>query len=160
MATKLRRSLYIGLGGTGINAILKTKKMFIENYGSVPPMIGFLGIDTDKDVYVKKLDLIGGGTVALDPSEKCCISVNGPRAYFNNQRKLGNLDWIPEDNIRHITTLDQGAGQIRTNGRLAFDYHRGSIKRKIADSINIISSNTIIDNDDIPSFLLSMKKDT
>ena len=148
MATKLRRSLYIGLGGTGINAILKTKKMFIENYGSVPPMIGFLGIDTDKDVYVKKLDLIGGGTVALDPSEKCCISVNGPRAYFNNQRKLGNLDWIPEDNIRHITTLDQGAGQIRTNGRLAFDYHRGSIKRKIADSINIISSNTIIDNDD------------
>ncbi len=148
MATKLRRSLYIGLGGTGINAILKTKKMFIENYGDVPPMIGFLGIDTDENVYGDGLDLIGGGTVSLDPSEKCSISVRGPRAHYNNRRIEGKLDWIPEDNVRHITTLDRGAGQIRTNGRLAFDYNRGGIKRKITEAINVISSNTIIDNDD------------
>ena len=45
---KLRRTLLIGLGGTGFKAILNAKKMFYENYGEIPPMIGFLGIDTDR----------------------------------------------------------------------------------------------------------------
>ena len=43
MATKIKRCLYVGLGGTGMNALLHTKKMFIDTYGEVPPMIGFLG---------------------------------------------------------------------------------------------------------------------
>ena len=50
MATKIKRCLYVGLGGTGMNALLHTKKMFVETYGEVPPMIGFLGIDTDGDL--------------------------------------------------------------------------------------------------------------
>ena len=49
MAIKIKRCLYVGLGGTGMNALLHTKKMFVETYGEVPPMIGFLGIDTDGD---------------------------------------------------------------------------------------------------------------
>lgn len=51
MATKIKRCLYIGLGGTGMKSLLHTKKMFIETYGEVPPMIGFLGIDTDGGEY-------------------------------------------------------------------------------------------------------------
>ena len=51
MATKIRRSLFIGLGGTGMNALLHTKKMYYDTYGEVPPMIGFLGLDTDGGVY-------------------------------------------------------------------------------------------------------------
>ena len=54
MATKIKRCLYVGLGGTGMNALLHTKKMFVETYGAVPPMIGFLGIDTDGGVYKKE----------------------------------------------------------------------------------------------------------
>ena len=38
-----------------MNALLHTKKMFVETYGEVPPMIGFLGIDTDGDAYKKEL---------------------------------------------------------------------------------------------------------
>ena len=55
MATKIKRSLYVGLGGTGMNALLHTKKMFIDTYGEVPPMIGFLGIDTDGGAYKKAI---------------------------------------------------------------------------------------------------------
>ena len=50
MPTKVKRCLYIGLGGTGMKSILYTKKMFIDTYGEVPPMIGFIGIDTDDGV--------------------------------------------------------------------------------------------------------------
>ena len=46
MATKIRRCLYVGLGGTGMSALLNTKKTFLETYGEVPPMIGFLGTVT------------------------------------------------------------------------------------------------------------------
>ena len=51
MPTKVKRCLYIGLGGTGMKSILYTKKMFIDTYGEVPPMIGFIGIDTDDGEY-------------------------------------------------------------------------------------------------------------
>ena len=55
MRIKLRKTFYIGLGGTGMNAILRTKRMFVDKYGEVPPMIGFLGIDTDGGAYDDKL---------------------------------------------------------------------------------------------------------
>ena len=41
------RTLYIGLGGAGARSILYTKKCFVDAYGEVPPMVGFLAIDTD-----------------------------------------------------------------------------------------------------------------
>ena len=50
MATKIRRTVFVGLGGTGMTSLLHTKKMFIETYGEVPPMVAFLGIDTDGGV--------------------------------------------------------------------------------------------------------------
>ncbi len=54
MATKLRRTLFIGLGGTGMNALLHTKKILYDTYGEIPPMLGFLGIDTDGGVYTNR----------------------------------------------------------------------------------------------------------
>ena len=60
MATNVKRCLYIGLGGTGMKSILHTKKMFIDTYGEVPPMIGFIGIDTDRDEYKGTLKLKNG----------------------------------------------------------------------------------------------------
>lgn len=36
MATKLRRTLFIGLGGTGMNALLHAKKTLYDTYGEIP----------------------------------------------------------------------------------------------------------------------------
>lgn len=69
MATKIRRCLYIGLGGTGMTSLLHTKRMFIDTYGEVPPMIGFLGIDTDGGVYNREL-LSKYGPVRIEPNEQ------------------------------------------------------------------------------------------
>ena len=65
MPTGIRRSLFIGLGGTGMSALLHTKKIFVDTYGQVPPMIGFLGIDTDGNVYNKSLTLNNGQKINL-----------------------------------------------------------------------------------------------
>ena len=74
MATKIKRCLYVGLGGTGMNALLHTKKMFVETYGEVPPMIGFLGVDTDGGVYKKELPS-KFGPVTIAPNEQMPIKV-------------------------------------------------------------------------------------
>ena len=74
MPTKIRRSLFVGLGGTGMKALLHTKKMFVETYGEVPPMIGFLGIDTNLGEYSKELDS-SYGKIILEPSEQMQIIV-------------------------------------------------------------------------------------
>ena len=148
MKTKLRKTFYIGLGGTGMNAILRTKKMFMDNYGGhVPPMIGFLGIDTDEGAYDETknpLKTRDGKIVTLDKFEQCKISVKNPTDYYTAQRR--RLSWLPENNVRYILNLDKGAGQIRTNGRLALINNMENVKNAIGNVFTLISSDTIIDN--------------
>lgn len=143
MATKIRRCLYIGLGGTGMKSILHTKKMFIDTYGEVPPMIGFLGIDTDGQEYNRTL-LSTYGEVRLDPQEQLSIQVKAPRPiYDRNEQSLG---WFPKDNLFALMTMTNGAGQIRSNGRFAVWYNA----KKLGDRINLalaqILNASIIDN--------------
>ena len=139
MATTLRRTLYVGLGGTGINAILHVKKMFLETYGEVPPIIGFLGIDTDRQAFEKKLDANINGKiekVELLSYEQGRITVADPSRIYERQ-KHDLLDWIPEKNIGYMRSLENGAGQIRSNGRLGLiinaDAVQTAIKNRILD---------------------------
>jgi len=142
--TKLKRSLYIGLGGTGIKALLKTKKMFIDNYGEVPPMIQFLGFDTDKGVYEKKEKQVTD-EVYLTKAEQCDISVPGsPIDYYNSNTR--ELNWLQSPNDKMIRNLDKGAGQVRTNGRLAFVYNVKNIETSIDTAYSKASSYQIVDN--------------
>ena len=55
MATKIKRCLYVGLGGTGMNALLHTKKMFVETYGEVTGMtyFGIYKIDENTNAIIK-----------------------------------------------------------------------------------------------------------
>lgn len=45
----IRRSVYIGLGGTGVRAIAQTKKKFEDTFGkgNIPGQIAFLALDFD-----------------------------------------------------------------------------------------------------------------
>lgn len=70
-----------------MKALLHTKKMFIDTYGEVPPMIGFLGIDTDSQEYAHTLKAANGDEVRLQPNEQCAIYVQGnPRPTFDRNR--------------------------------------------------------------------------
>lgn len=136
MATKLRRCLYIGLGGTGINTLLHTKKMFMETYGGeVPSMIGFLGIDTDGGAFKKSIDS-KYGSVTLNPSQQCSIACKDAPSVYSKQKD--HFTWVPEENEGAIVAMEIGAGQVRSNGRLALIVNYSKVKvalRKTLDSI-------------------------
>lgn len=146
MATKIRRTLFIGLGGTGMNALLHTKKMLYDTYGEIPPMLGFLGIDTDGGVYNKSLPAKDGTLVTLTTSEQLPICVKSPSDIY--LRAPGNFSWIPAENASALTALNIGAGQVRSNGRFALTIHEDDVVNSVNAKLRQIRSAAIIDNPD------------
>lgn len=145
MATKIRRCLYIGLGGTGMKSLLYTKKMFIDTYGEVPPMIGFLGIDTDGGEYKKGVKSANGRDVTLDANEQVQLKVRGPVDFYIECKE--DFTWIPESTVNAVAMLKgEGAGGVRSNGRFAFTINKNSVKTAIANAIANITNASIVDN--------------
>ena len=143
MATKIKRCLYVGLGGTGMNALLHTKKMFVETYGEVPPMIGFLGVDTDGDAYKKELPS-KYGPVSLAPNEQTPIQVEDAQAAYTTSRQ--HFGWVHPDSVFALTSMTKGAGQIRSNGRFALTCNYEILTNKVKDAVLRITDASIKTN--------------
>lgn len=144
----LRRTLIIGLGGTGFKAILNAKKMFYENYGEIPPMIGFLGIDTDRpgleNAFVTAKD---GTKIQLTKSEQLPICVEEPLDIYERNSTTNLFDWLPQSNVGGLTTLTIGAGQMRSNGRFAVTVNEHNIENFLNRKLAEVNDARVIDND-------------
>lgn len=149
----LKRSLFIGLGGTGATALLHTKKRFLDTYGEVPPMIDFLVIDTDLNTSTKTLDRDNvlpevhkeaSSTVGFKQSEVLYTKVKGAiEAYRLNRATLFN--WMPEENEHVLKDMIHGAGQVRTNGRYSIYFNQNEIINAVQNKINDITNISILD---------------
>ena len=141
---KVSKVLYVGLGGTGINTILQTKKAFEETYGEIPPTLGFLSFDTNVLEFSTGL-LSETGNTELKAGEKGNISVdNALETYKSN---ISYYPWMPVGNVSALRILKNGAGQVRTNGRYAAAFHTNKIKEYINNTLNTIKNARHRDND-------------
>lgn len=137
MATKLKRTLFIGLGGTGMKSILKTKQLYKEAFGEVPQIIGFLGIDTSTEEFSKDLRTSDGNVIKLDANEQVQLRISGPGAYYNMHKE--RFGWIPKRNVAALSGLSaNGAGQIRTNGRFSFTINYAQVDSSLDNAINSV----------------------
>ena len=125
-----RPSIYIGLGGTGIKAIAKTKKLYEEEFGKkdIPPEIAFLAIDFDK-MAVEDKEL---PTDIKNDFLQLVAAVN-PREHYRVQRESFNeYEWMFSQNSSYVDNLiSNGAKQVRTTGRLYTEIVIEQIKAKI-----------------------------
>lgn len=114
---KVKKGLYIGVGGTGIQTLLLTKKRIQDSFdGNIPPFVSFLGIDTDVFGLNQSIES-GGRFISLSLNERCLIGGN-INAYYSDNKD--GLFWMPEGNAKFLRLLsNHGAGQIRSNGRLS-----------------------------------------
>ncbi len=135
---KLKKTLYIGLGGTGAATLLRVKKCFIDSYGEIPPMIGFLAIDTDSAAYHKEIISNTGKNIKLEQNELLvCTVKNALSVYQNNPRQY---DWVPADNVNKLFSIaGQGAGAVRSNGRFIAYFNYQTIQNYIQTSITQIN---------------------
>lgn len=167
--TKIRRSLFIGLGGTGMRTLLYLKKLFVDTYGEVPPMIGFLGVDTDANEFTSELDAKRSGSIGtmkesdgytmlyvkgqgieqpkvrLKPSEQLWITLEHPRDIYNVRKQ--SFKWLPNSNIDALKTLVFGAGQVRTNGRFALVAHSSEVESKVRSALSEVANINAVDDD-------------
>ena len=145
MVPKLKRTLYIGLGGTGFKTLLHTKRAFIETYGEVPPMIKFLAFDSDKNQYKSYSLKSIYGDVKFDPSESSDIMVIQSKDKVSHNRR--DLSWLPERNLQAVADLENGCGMVRTNGRIAFSFNYNKSRSNIQNALNSIRNLTAVHND-------------
>ena len=145
MVPKLKRTLYIGLGGTGFKTLLHTKRAFIETYGEVPPMIKFLAFDSDQNQYKNYVLPSIYGDVKFDPSESSDIMVNQARDKVSRNRT--QLSWLPDRNMQAVQDLANGCGMVRTNGRIAFAFNYQKTKTSIQNALNQIRNLRSVHND-------------
>ena len=136
---KITRTLYVGLGGTGVKAILRTKQCFIDAYGEVPPMVGFLAIDTDTAIHQQVLLSRRGTEVKLTENEVCFCGITG--SALDIYKKFPDLfKWLPQRNISNLANLaNQGAGAVRSNGRFLARHNGTQISSRVASKVNEIS---------------------
>jgi hypothetical protein len=87
MSIKLKKTIYIGLGGTGVSVLLKVKKCFIDSYGEIPPMIGFLAIDTFSAAGNQSVTSNCGETIKLDANELLVCTVKGALSVYQTNPK-------------------------------------------------------------------------
>ncbi len=137
MAIKLKKTLYVGIGGTGVTTLLKVKKCFIDSYGEIPPMIGFLAIDTDGAANNKSVTSNRGEMIKLAPTELLVCSVKGAfQVYQTNPRVY---DWVPLQNVSPLSGIQGGgAGQVRSNGRFIAYYNKKAIDTRVSAAVNKI----------------------
>lgn len=134
---KLKKTLYIGLGGTGAATLLRVKECFIDSYGEIPPMIGFLAIDTDTAAYNKEVTSNTGKSIKLEQNELLVCTVRNALPTYRNNPKI--YDWVPTDNVSKLSSIaGQGAGAVRSNGRFIAYYNYKSIEDNIKAAITHI----------------------
>ena len=140
--TYVRRSLYIGIGGTGIKAIAHTKKMFEETFGdgNIPPVIAFLAIDSDWcELHPRFGEIFSADEIVPLQTENAYLA-------FEKGRMQGVFDWMfPENSGGILHSFKCGTGQLRTNGRLVTELNIELLRYKIREAIeSVLSINSLI----------------
>lgn len=126
-----RRSIYIGLGGLGVQVISEVKKLFNEKVhgDETLPMIKYLGIDNNHH-ELQNSD--------LNNEEQMLLHTNIPIAHFHAHPQ--SFPWMPDENKKNLDALSGNccAGQIRSNGRFAFEINKYDIRRQLLGCYNQI----------------------
>ena len=125
-----RPTVVLGLGGTGYNTLLKLKKRFIDAYGSVPPIIRFLSIDTTENAEGGEKSSPEG---RLDHNETFVLQVGNPANLVNGTNPHIDEWWPPEIPTQAIIA---GAGQVRARGRLALFAKAAEVHARIRRAVD------------------------
>jgi hypothetical protein len=142
----IRPTLFIGLGGTGKEVLLRLRRKFYERLGEPGlPCTAYMWIDTDtRDVMARgeRVDEIYQA-VAFEEHEKIGLlkgSVgNDLGSIFLNRGQWEHLhEWVYPEVNRYGAEIADGAGGVRAVGRLTFFRHfNDEIKPKLSDILGV-----------------------
>ena len=145
-----KRTLCIGIGGTGRDTLMRLRRFIIEHHGRLAnlPVVSFLAIDTDEG-SLNSTGLNGktyrGEQLVFDPNEKVAITMNdqavGELVKEFRHQSYGEgafshiQEWFPPTLKDAITVISGGANGVRPIGRLGFFHNFQIIKQAIQDAV-------------------------
>ena len=149
---KIAKTLLVGLGGTGNLALKYAKKRFYEMYGEGKPfsefelpLIEYLALDTSIDDL--KLGVGSSDQFGLKQSEYHHLKVSRPRQVLKGAPFI-EKEWMPKKNLKTLSAIEAGAGQIRAFGRLGLMNNYQKVKDIVQSKVNKLNSYKQIQNPD------------
>ena len=145
----LTPTLYIGIGGTGLETLKKLKEINTQTYGNDLPVVSYLSIDT-RDNTEKQGSLAATELLDLTRSDQVR---NAGEALQNLEKYYPHIHtWLPDvgkwGKFKNITQIVEGADQCRALGRFLFNL---GVSQKIYPAINTaISSITSTGATELP----------
>jgi hypothetical protein len=141
---KVSPTIIIGLGGTGQQVLMKIRRLFAEQYGSLEaiPIVKYLYIDTDK-APASQEDLTRDNdpflsAIDFTPAETLKLSVNVSEYIRNINNYPFIKKWLKTTGkIAELGDLEEGAGQVRSASRLAFFEHFNEIRDKLTGALSV-----------------------
>jgi len=136
MAKKFIPTLVIGMGGTGHRAVVRLKRIMEKNGLGDVPVIKYLVFDCDTD------EVIGSMSASeMEPNEFYHLTVKNASGIVREAHEGGAQPligkWIPKEFTP--TDIKDGAGQIRSSGRLAIFWNCHVVIAAIAQALNQIT---------------------
>ena len=145
----IRPTLFIGLGGTGKEVLLRLRRKFYERLGRPGlPCTAYLWIDTDTRDVMAQGEAVDElyQAVTFEPHEEIGLlggSVGDDLAgMFTNQDQWKHIHkWLYPEVERYGAEISDGAGGVRAVGRLTFFYHFGnSISVRVRDALTNVGT--------------------
>ena len=131
--TPLSKTLFIGLGGFGCNVIVNLKAQMLETYGETPPLVSFLGIDTDSIHKISCKNKLGE-TIVLDNEEFVHLTVPDVKKLV--EENPDEYDFLTDDYTRRMSEIFAGTAGHRMTGRLAFLANQPKVERAILQAVS------------------------
>lgn len=148
----IRPTLFIGLGGTGKEVLLRLRRKFYERFGEPKlPCTAFLWLDTDtRDVMAQgeRIDEIYQA-VRFKEEERLALlegRVSDLSDVFRNRGHWQHVhEWLYEEVERYGQEISDGAGGVRAVGRLTFYHRYGDIRQRVEGLLKELNNHEVID---------------
>ncbi|MFA4016188.1 MAG: hypothetical protein RUDDFDWM_001291 [Candidatus Fervidibacterota bacterium] len=135
----LQRALIIGVGGTGGEVLVRTRRLLVNFFGSLDnvPIVRFLYLDTDIAWWNEQLTQVEK-QVRLSEVEHIDLGVSDASELYRGieQGNYPHYRWFSIEKLKSKTNITNGAGAIRQYGRLCFWYHYHKIRERILHVLN------------------------
>ncbi|BAZ66200.1 hypothetical protein NIES4106_09470 [Fischerella sp. NIES-4106] len=145
----INRTVCIGLGGTGRDVLMRIRRLIVDRYGDLNnlPIVSFVHIDTDKAATqvtgIRTGSIYHGVDLSFTEAEKVSATMSTSEVTMfvqglerrSEYTRHGPYDhigmWFPQQLIRNIKAVEEGAKGIRPVGRLAFFHNYQKITTAI-----------------------------
>ena len=145
---EIRPTLYIGLGGTGKEVILRLRRRFYERFRKTGlPCTEYLWIDTDtRDVGARGEPIDEAlGAVSLESHEQFALMQGNVGSdlidiFQNPERNEHIHEWLYPEVERYGMEIADGAGGVRGVGRLTFFNKYPALREHVRSAIEKLTT--------------------